>query len=191
MMLFVVPGFWGAGTCAEVRAAMDRSHATSAEIYRDGFVVDERVRRTYDVEVAPPVVAEVERALAGVRADISRFFNMSLTGAEGPGFLRYPTGGLYCAHRDRLDQPGDGFPRRISIVLFLSSATADGADGRGDGCCEGGALRLYGVAEPTNETIPVDISPVAGMLVAFPSDRLHEVRPVTAGVRDAIVDWFY
>jgi len=29
------------------------------------------------------------------------------------------------------------------------------------------------------------------MLVAFPSGLPHEVLPVTAGIRDAVVDWFY
>jgi predicted 2-oxoglutarate/Fe(II)-dependent dioxygenase YbiX len=55
----------------------------------------------------------------------------------------------------------------------------------------GGALRLYGLADPGDPAVPFDIVPAAGTLVAFPSDVLHEVLPVTAGVRDAIVDWFY
>ncbi|TMG81164.1 MAG: 2OG-Fe(II) oxygenase, partial [Betaproteobacteria bacterium] len=60
-------------------------------------------------------------------------------------------------------------------VVFLTSA---------GGGCEGGSLRLY-----TPDAL--DIAPRAGMLVAFPSDIPHEVLPVTAGVRDAVVDWFY
>ena len=60
-----------------------------------------------------------------------------------------------------------------------------------DGRCEGGSLRLYGVVDPAQETVPLDLSPVAGTLIAFRSYVLHEVLPVTGGVRDAIVDWFY
>ena len=179
--------FWSDAQCARVRSAIDRGRAVSAEIYDNGYVVDEQVRKTYDVEVEPAVVGEVERALEGVRAEVSRFFGTPLTAAEGPGFLRYPPGGFYRAHRDRLENPEDAFPRRISIVLFLSSE----APGPGDGRCEGGALRLYGVADPGDVEVPVDIAPAAGTLVAFPSEVLHEVLPVTAGVRDAIVDWFY
>jgi predicted 2-oxoglutarate/Fe(II)-dependent dioxygenase YbiX len=33
--------------------------------------------------------------------------------------------------------------------------------------------------------------PRAGTLVAFPSDVPHEVLPVTSGLRDAVVDWFF
>jgi predicted 2-oxoglutarate/Fe(II)-dependent dioxygenase YbiX len=61
------------------------------------------------------------------------------------------------------------------VVVFLTTAGEE---------CEGGSLRLY-------EPEAVDVVPRAGMLVAFPSDTPHEVLPVTAGVRDAIVDWFY
>ena len=75
------------------------------------------------------------------------------------------------------------------MVLFLSSAVAEApGTGQGTGTCEGGALRLYGGDQ---FDVPVDIAPEAGMLVAFRSTVLHEVLPVTAGVRDVIVDWFY
>lgn len=183
----VSPEFWNDAQCGRVRSAIDRGRATSAEIYDNGYLVDEQVRKTYDIDVEPEIVGEVEHALAGVRAEVSRFFGTTLTGTEGPGFLRYPPGGFYRAHLDRLENPGDEFPRLISVVLFLSSAAA----GTGEGRCEGGALRLYGVIDPGDEAVPLDIAPAAGTLVAFPSDVLHEVLPVTAGVRDAIVDWFY
>jgi predicted 2-oxoglutarate/Fe(II)-dependent dioxygenase YbiX len=39
--------------------------------------------------------------------------------------------------------------------------------------------------------LSIDLAPVEGTLIAFPATWLHEVLPVTAGVRDAIVDWFY
>ncbi len=180
-------GFWSDAQCARVRSAIDRGRAASAEIYDNGYVVDEQVRKTYDVDIEPAIVGEVERALGGVRGEVSRFFGTTLTSTEGPGFLRYPPGGFYRAHQDRLENSGDEFPRRISLVLFLSSAAA----GPGDGRYEGGALRLYGVADPGDHAVPLDIAPAAGTLVAFRSDVLHEVLPVTAGVRDAVVDWFY
>jgi predicted 2-oxoglutarate/Fe(II)-dependent dioxygenase YbiX len=184
--VLVRPEFWSDAECVRARSAIDRGHAASAEIYDRGYIVDERVRKTYDVDVESEIVERVEQSLAAVRADVSRFFGTTLTGTEGPGFLRYPPGGFYLAHRDCLEH-ADVFQRQISIVLFLSSVAA----GPGDGCCEGGTLRLYGVGGPLGEAIPLDIAPAAGTLVAFPSDVLHEVCPVTAGVRDAIVDWFY
>jgi SM-20-related protein len=203
--VFVVPACLDDATCARVRAAMDCGRATPAEIYANGYVVDERVRRTFDVEVDPATVAEVERTIRGVRGDVSRFFGTELTAAEGSGFLRYRSGGFYLAHRDRLDDSSEDLPRQISVVLFLTTASAGAGDGppppkasarprrsahefRGAqaGRCDGGALRLHGLRQA-----PLDIPPTAGTLIAFRSDVLHEVLPVTGGVRDVIVDWFY
>jgi len=185
--IFVRPGFFDKVECATVRAAMDRGRAEAAEVYVNGYVVDERVRRTSDVAVDSRIGRLVEDAFAGVRTEVSSFFGEALSAAEGPGFLRYLPGGFYRSHRDRFDEPGHEFSRRISLVLFLTDAGC----GVGDGRCEGGSLRLYGVVDPTQETVPLDISPAAGTLVAFRSHLLHEVLPVTDGVRDAIVDWFY
>lgn len=185
--VFVKPGFFDKARCATVRAAMDRGRAEAAEIYVSGYVVDERVRRTSDVTVDPGTVRLVEDAFEDVRAEVSAFFGVILSAAEGPGFLRYLPGGFYRRHRDRLDEPAQEFSRRVSLVLFLTDADR----GAGDGRCEGGALRLYAAADPAQETVPFDISPAAGTLVAFQSHVLHEVMPVTDGVRDAIVDWFY
>jgi len=185
--VFARSGFFDDAACASVRAAMNRGEAEAAEIYLDGYVVDEGIRRTLDITVDSETVAMVERAFADLRPDVADFFGDALSAAEGPGFLRYPPGGFYRAHRDCLDEPEQEFPRRVSLVLFLTDADR----GAGDGHCAGGSLRLYGVAEPDREAVPLDISPVAGTLIAFRSQVLHEVLSVTAGVRDAIVDWFY
>jgi predicted 2-oxoglutarate/Fe(II)-dependent dioxygenase YbiX len=174
-MMFVLHEFWKPAACSRVRAAMERGRATIAEVYADGYRVDQNARRAFDVDVDPDTIEEVQRDIDVVRPQVAQFFGIALSGEEGPGFLRYEHGGFYRRHCDIAADLNDSFPRRISIVVFLTSA----------GCgCEGGSLRLY-----TPETL--DIAPRAGMLVAFPSDIPHEVLPVTSGVRDAIVDWFY
>ena len=171
--VFIHAGFWSGERCARVRQAVDAGEQSPAEVYVDGFRVDETVRRTLEVDVDPTVVREVTESITGARPSVSRFFAMPLVGSEGPGFLRYPTGGFYLPHRDCLPGTHDQFPRRIAIVLFLNDA-------------EGGMLRLY-----AEDDSAIDVAPAAGTLVAFPATSLHEVLPVTAGVRDTIVDWFY
>ena len=174
-MMFVLPEFWGPSDCIRIRTAMDRGRASQAEIYADGYRVDEEARRAFEVDVDDEIVEEVQRAMDGTRSKVAHCFDTQLVGEEGPGFLRYVPGGFYRVHSDTAPGWDDDFPRRISIVVFLTTAGAD---------CEGGSLRLYGANA-------LDIAPRAGMLVAFPSDVPHEVLPVTAGVRDAVVDWFY
>ena len=166
-------------TCERIRGAMDAGSAEPAEVYADGYVADEAVRRTMDVSVAHDVVRDVERLLEAIRPDVSTFFDVTLRASEGPGFLRYDSGGFYHVHHDVA--PGTEFPRRISVVLFLTSAEGEA----------GGELRLYDVGGAGPEDEPFDIAPEMGTLVAFPSDILHEVLPVRAGSRDVVVDWFY
>jgi len=154
---------------------MDRGDSTPAEVQGNGFVVDRQVRRTLEVDVDATTVAEVERSIASVGTSVAQFFGIPLSGDEGPGFLRYLAGGFYRRHRDVLSDSGEDFPRRISVVMFLTSAGER---------CEGGALRIY-------QPDPFDIAPKAGTLVAFPSEVPHEVLPVTSGVRDVVVNWFF
>lgn len=172
---FVLSGFREAADCLRIRAAMDRGVASPAEIYADGFVVDEGTRRAFDVDVAGDIVDEVHRAIEAARPQVAAYFGLPLSHNEGPGFLRYTRGGFYRLHRDVVPGGGDAFPRRIAVVVFLTSRGED---------CEGGSLRLYHPG-------PLDVVPRAGTLVAFRADIPHEVLPVTAGVRDAIVDWYY
>jgi len=172
--IFIVADFRERQWCDRVRAAMERGEATPAEIHANGFVVDRQVRQTLEVDVDLAIAEEVECAIASVCPQVAQFFDICLSSAEGPGFLRYLAGGFYRRHCDVLSESDEEFPRRISVVMFLTSAGEQ---------CEGGALRIY---QPNM----VDIPPTAGTHVAFPADTPHEVLPVTAGVRDVVVDWF-
>lgn len=183
--VYVHRAFWDRRTCAALRLAMDGGDHAPAEIYDEAFVVDRSVRDTADVEVDAPTLAQVETALAAVRPRVGRHFNLSLAASEGAGFLRYGVGGRYRAHQDALP-PGDGVsPRKVSVVVFLTGAPWVSAPTRSLSACDGGALRIYGWDRH------LDILPAPGMLVAFPATSIHEVLPVTRGVRDVVVDWFY
>jgi len=184
--VLIRPGIWDDARCTRVRAAMDGGRSVPAEIFRDGYIVDEHVRRTLDIEVGETTVREAARMMQNIRHDLAVFSGCALTRTEGPGFLRYLSGGFYRVHRDRgNDDLAGQFPRQISVVMFLTTA-----GGFANGGCQGGALRLYGPDDCGGPDVRLDILPVAGTLVAFPSTLCHEVLPVTAGVRDVIVDWF-
>jgi len=184
--MFVLRDAISPDACARLRAAIDQSALTPAEIFADGFVVDPAVRHSSEADVDANSIADAARLLADIRPQVSSFFETPLSASEGPGFLRYVEGGFYALHRDVAGEVDREFPRRISVVLFLTTNGAGAAGG-----CEGGALRLYRPHGNGAEPMPVDIPPVAGTLVAFPATWMHEVLPVTAGVRDVIVDWFY
>jgi predicted 2-oxoglutarate/Fe(II)-dependent dioxygenase YbiX len=171
-MIFIAPDFWNSSRCESVRRAIDCAELSRAEIFETDFRVDERVRKTLEADVDRQTVLEAEESIATVRPHLAEFYALTLVGSEGPSFLRYPAGGFYRVHRDCLPMADEEFPRRVSVVLFVTDS------------CDGGELRIYGPSVR-------DIHPVAGTLVAFPATWPHEVLPVTAGTRDAVVDWFY
>ena len=136
--MFVLPDVLSSTACGRFRAAIDRSALSPAAILVDECRVDTAVRQTLEADVDAETIAEVETILAAVRPRVASFFSIPLVGAEGPGFLRYRAGGFYARHCDILESEEDAFPRRISVVLFLTTAsTADRY-----GTCDGGSLRV-------------------------------------------------
>ena len=74
------------------------------------------------------------------------------------------------------------------MVVFLNSSRST----RESDEFSGGELVLFPEALPGLPAgEPIEIVPRQGYLVAFLAATPHEVRPVSAGVRDVIVDWFY
>jgi predicted 2-oxoglutarate/Fe(II)-dependent dioxygenase YbiX len=160
---------------------MDRGTVEAAEVLRRGIRQHARVRNASLVEPEEEVISQIEARLETGRGPVGAFLHLVLGEREGPGFIRYPDGGFYRPHIDCGVDPQwpDAARRAASMIIFLNSAGQSGAD------FDGGSLRLF----PSNEAI--EVVPEAGLLVAFPSDVLHEVTPVRGGTRDTIVDWFY
>lgn len=182
MLLFRHPGFLSPDECLFVRRAMDSGTVEAAEILRQGAHRRPRVRNASLVEPERQVISQVERRLEFCRGLVGASLQLVLGEREGPGFIRYPNGGYYKPHTDRGVDPQwpDAARRAASMVIFLNSS----GQSRG-GEFDGGILRLF----PSDEM--TEVIPETGLLVAFPSDVLHEVTLVQGGTRDTIVDWFY
>ena len=86
-------------------------------------------------------------------------------------FSRYEPGHAYGAHVDAAVM--DGQRVDVAFTLFLSDPAT----------YTGGALVLHTSAGEQS------IKPPAGCAVVYPATTLHEVEPVTAGVRLAAVGW--
>jgi predicted 2-oxoglutarate/Fe(II)-dependent dioxygenase YbiX len=187
--LLIAPQFLTPRDCERVRRAMDRGDEDPAEIVGDMIVTREAIRRTISIEIEPDVREWFERRLADFRPAIAQALGRPLGQREGTGFLRYPPGGYYLAHRDRGEVAGwpAAARRAASVVVFLNGSTTNSPRSSQNGEFEGGLLCLH----PDSTGTPVEITPEAGLLVAFPAEVLHEVLPVRRGTRDAAVDWFY
>ena len=190
--LFVRRDFLDEATCARLCDEMLAADARPATVWEagEGFVVDRGTRRTSHRSVSESSSSFVEHRLLGLRSDLARHFKVRLTGCRKPGFLAYNLGDFYRPHRDNSGGPGAAHmvrERRVSAVVFLNSGTAAGRAGH----YLGGALTFYGLFEDprlTDRGLPLEAD--AGLMVAFPSNLVHGVAPVSDGVRCTIVTWF-
>jgi predicted 2-oxoglutarate/Fe(II)-dependent dioxygenase YbiX len=184
----LIPGFLDAATCRQVRLAMRRGIAEPAEVLEAVEGVAYLARRALEIEVDFGTLAIVESRLDDARDGIGARHGLWLTDREGSGFLSYGPGGHYRRHVDRAFD--ETFPeasrRKVSAVLFLNSSGPILQPGG----FSGGELVIYPerVSEAGDSVVVV---PTEGTLVTFLSATAHEVRAVTAGVRDVVVDWYY
>lgn len=183
MQIFRHPGFLTPAQCVEIRRGMDAGEVEPAEVLANGIQRDSEARVASLVEPPEGLTRGIEAKLDACRERVAEALGISLGEREGAGFIRYPAGGFYRAHRDRGDDPQwpPAARRAAALVLFLNAPRASGVGGDFDG----GILRLH----LTDGTI--DVVPEPGLLVAFPADVLHEVTEVRDGTRDTIVDWYY
>lgn len=180
---------WCARLSAEMTAAAGRP-ATVAE-GAAGEAVDEAHRRTRLAEVSPESTAMITDRLLAAKAEISGHFERELSGLQKPQFLAYGVGDFFHTHADTSDDPTEAAyvrDRLVSAVIFVNGETEE-REPLGYG---GGALSFYGLMDEgaQGEKIGLPLTGEAGMLVAFPSELVHGVLPVTCGERYTIASWF-
>jgi SM-20-related protein len=131
----------------------------------------DRIRWLDDTNPAPEEAAALA-LFERVRIACNRELMLGLFEFEGH-FALYPAGAAYARHRDRFR---DDDARVLSCVLYLNEAWQPE---------HGGALRVHVAA-----SVPLDVLPEGGTLVAFLADRFdHEVLPATRA-RLALTGWF-
>jgi SM-20-related protein len=191
--LFLVRDFLDPQACAAVRTEAREAAGHPAPVYIEGAegVVHEDVRKTTSLEVSAVTAADVARRLQELREEAGRYFGLSLNGCEPPQFLRYREGDFFVRHQDG-DTDQIAFDhlrvRKVSVVVFLNG----GSDVPSAETYWGGELLIYrakGDSHAGPVVFPVTGAP--GLLVAFRSDTVHEVAPVTRGERFTVVSWFH
>ena len=187
--LFVARGFLDQPLCRQLRDEVAAGASTKASIINEegAIVLDERTRRTLRVDPVGRLRCIVEEKLLDVIPQMARHFGACLTGIQRPQYLMYRRGCFFRMHQDNwpaLHFDPEIAERRVSAVLFLNRQTPLPEP---DAFC-GGQLRLF---FPHRATDPrMDLCGEEGLLVAFRAETLHEVRPVTQGIRYSIVTWF-
>ncbi len=190
--LLVEREFLSGGECVCLCEEMAHAAGYRATVHEhDGrFEVDADVRRARIVRVSDPSVALLQERLAALQRRAAGHFGIALRRLQPLQFLAYGPGDFYHLHPDRSADPGAApsvRARKISVIVFLNSP----AERPGPGVYGGGALTFSGLLrDPRLAGMGVPLSGEAGLVVAFPSDLLHAVEPVTHGERYTIVGWF-
>jgi predicted 2-oxoglutarate/Fe(II)-dependent dioxygenase YbiX len=154
-------------------------------------VLDHTTRRTGVASVSASTTAIIEDQLRATQPALEEYFQVQSAGWQRLQFYIYEPGDFFSAHRDKdaVDPVAPDWVkmRQISVSIFLNDQRG-GLDGER---YEGGALVFYGNrGDQSGAWFRIPLESEEGMFVAFRSDWLHEVRPVTSGRRYCIVTWF-
>jgi SM-20-related protein len=190
--LFILPNFLEPGYAAEICRLMEAAPAKPALVV--GQTGEGRLdldSRKVDCSFIPEETrTPLSKRLSSLLPDLQKHFGLSLAGCESPEFLVYHPGDFFKPHLDRGAplRRNDICRRRISLVIFLNRRS----DQPSDGTYGGGHLTLYGLLDGHRwERCGLPLNAEPGLLVGFPSDKWHEVRPVLHGRRFTVVTWFY
>jgi SM-20-related protein len=193
--LFVDEDFLDTPVCESVVRDMRSASGEYAEVYTaenpEQLEEGVRLRQRQAKKVKPPdsVRSLLAQRLEQVRPELEQKFDVRLSGIEPPQFLVYRPGDFHQAHHDAEPDAAEEIARRkVSVVVFLN----DQSEEPREGAYGGGSLVLGGLVPGFgDETRGLPVALPAGSIVAFRSDVLHEVKPVTHGERFTTVSWFY
>jgi predicted 2-oxoglutarate/Fe(II)-dependent dioxygenase YbiX len=194
--LFVRRAFLDPEACRRIAGDVRTAHRAPARVYRQAAPaaeIDRRLRKTAVAEVPSGTDAAVARALGGVRPALERHFGLTFTGQQPIDFLVYGPGDFFEAHADggSASAPGSEavvVARRVSAVLFLNDRSDDVPAPAGT--FSGGDLTFRLLDDPRAQACGFPLRAEAGLLIAFPSELVHEVTPVTSGERLTAVTFF-
>jgi SM-20-related protein len=187
---FVRRQFLDPECCLRLMAEASDAPGDRGRLVRRGVdnILDEDTRRTTSALVDKATRIRVKQRFLETVPELEAHFGTTLDDCETPGFLIYEPGAFFAAHRDVSPDDSSEIHRRvISAIVFLNAAASEPSSGE----YGGGTLRFHHLLDgPQWEACPLSFEPEPGMMVAFRSDVLHEVEPVTSGRRFTIVTWF-
>ncbi len=189
--LFIVRDFLDAevrGVWLEHARKAARSAAEVAE--KMATYVDPAHRRASSLAVPPEIGSLCRIRIEGLKPCLESHFGAALKGCETPQWLAYQAGDFFSPHSDGSTSLEDApwlRDRRVSVVLFLNGSSQEPCAGS----YGGGTLVFYRLmSDPRIRDFGFPLPAEPGLLVAFRSSVLHEVKPITWGERYVIVTWF-
>lgn len=188
--LFAVEHFFDPALCRRVRLEMGSADQTAGTVdERTGESVDHHVRSVRMARIAKDTNALVTARLLDAKPALEDHFGMTLSACQPPQFLTYRHGDFYRPHQDNTPSATQIVTdRRVSVVVFLNPV----AEQPQPDSYTGGSLTFYDLLkDPRGGSLGLPLQADEGLLIAFASDLLHSVSPVTHGERCTIASWFF
>ena len=184
--------FLDAAVCERLLTELTGAGRVSAEVTdKERDYVNPDFRRSSVIAAPSDSLTAFQSSLLAAKPRLDSHFGLSLEGCEKPQFLVYQTGDFFRRHSDGSQNTNERASiqaRKISVVVFLNPHR----DEPFPGAYGGGELAFYGLlADPRLREYGIPLAGEAGMLVAFRSSVVHEVRPVAHGERCVGITWFY
>lgn len=192
--LFVRENFLDAQLCCQYCHQMQNVPAMATPImHGTSKVTDRSLRSTYRSEVSSSMIAEVKQRLLAIKPQLEQHFQLPLNDCQAPSFYRYSQGDFFKPHRDNsgvTNAPQFIKERKLSVIIFLNQQSSQ-FQGSQNYTYEGGELIFYGLINDSLwENYGFRLPSQPGLLIAFPINIIHEVKPVISGERFTIVSWF-
>lgn len=190
--LFIRPGFVEPDACRSLRSEMHQADQCRGSIYvsGQGETTDESARSVNLAQVAPATMASMHDRFRALLPALAQHFSIELAQCEEPQFLLYREGDHFAPHRDtnsRDDVPEVFQQRKVVAVAFLNG---EGGEDDGDSYA-GGSLTFYELlGNPSSRAIGFPLVGETGLMVAFPSSMMHEVRRISRGERYAVTTFY-
>jgi len=145
---------------------------------KDSKLLDTEVRRcnTYFFENrSEDIIWFYEKLAEAIKGHNERFFGYDLNGIETVQFSNYDCEdkGFYTQHKDTIDLNFQ--ERKLSCTIQLTDEDS----------YEGGDVIIY----TDSFERPTTLCRKRGSITFFPSYIIHEVKPVTYGIRNSLVAW--
>lgn len=190
---FVIENFLTKEFCEQILNEVQDDKLVSAAIVddKDLAYVNEDYRKTKIAKISKETKVEIYNKMLEIKPQLEEHFQVTLDKSEKPEVLVYREGDFFKVHKDQDDQPDSQTVtsnRKVSMVIFLNTQSEE----PGEHCYSGGSLNLFGlINQPGWEDKGFPLGGKPGLLVAFRSNIIHEVTPVTFGKRFTIVNWFH
>lgn len=184
--VFIDKSFMARDDCQAIMQEMHEMPRKQSQVYnvKHGNQVDVTIRKTDLSKVSEQTYMRIMQTYMELKPQLEAFFNMPLLGIEVPEFLYYSAGSFFTTHHDVIDLHTN--PRKISTILFLNQQEKEGQEGQ----YTGGELCLYGLHELFKDK-GIAMPSSQGLLLAFRSEVMHEVKPILSGTRCSLVVWYH